>query len=399
MITTSRRAAGFLLFAPLLPAAALAADAGALGAIPFTVGFDANLEGGSELAAGVDPNAGQQVVHPANVSDVQAGLRALGSVFQQSSGSVALQFNPFLTLWGRDKVYHEVVAARAAVGGLGRLLTDLAATLVLAAGSPFESLDNTRFSTLGLGLAWDLIGERSVYSTSFDECLNGPEASAARWEDIKLLLPGSLMLKPQNESQREYDEKIERYFRDHAKTTTPEQYLQREVGRIEACKDQRRRTDALFLSVGGNWVGPGSNRQGSDALIRVHREYVATAFELNRLGGLRFTLQARIIAQRPSASEALRTALDFGAAAQWARSNFAVTLEADRSAVTFDGGPASAAVSGTFKIALPRDLSLSFSVQGRSDTFGSALDHLAGAVTLSYRENPILTQGLGYFGR
>ncbi len=167
---------------------------------------------------------------------------------------------------------------------------------------------------------------------------------------------------------------------------------------IEACKEQRRRSDALFVSVGGNWVGPGSNRQGSDALIRVHREFLATTYELHRLAGLRFAVQARVISERPSASETLRTSLDFGAAAQWARSNFTLTAEADRSAVSFDGGAASAAVSASFKVALPRDLSVAFGVQGRAEDFGAAFKHLAGSVTFSYRDSPVLTQGLGSFG-
>jgi hypothetical protein len=388
-----------LLLGLICPAAVRAGEPGGLGIVPFTIDLDANLEGGSELAAGVDPNAGQQIVHPGNVSDPQAGLRALGSVFQQGSGSAAVQFNPFLTLWARDKVYHEVVRAREAAGGLGRFATDLAATLVLAAGSPYPGPDATRFSTLGLGLAWDLIGERSIYSSAFDECLNGPEAAAARWQDIRMLLPGSLMVKPWTESQREYDAKIEKYFRERPNATTPEDYLQREVGRIEACQEQRKRSDALFFSLGGNWVAPGSNRNGDDALIRVHREFLATSYELNRWAGLRFALQARMISQRPSESDVLRTSLDFGIAAQFARPNFSLTLEADRSAVAFNGGPPTAAVSATLKIALPHELSAAFGVQGRSTTFGSALQHIVGVVTLSYRDKPVLTQGLGFYGR
>jgi hypothetical protein len=159
-----------------VPAAALAADApdagpstaagaGVDGGTAFDLKFNmpeqANLQGGSELAAGVDPNAGEEIVHPGDMADLQAGFRKIGSVFQEGNGSGILQFNPYVMLLGREKTYHEITRVHDQFPG--RLATDMLTTIALAAGSPYSTADATRFSTLALGFAFELFGPRCAH--------------------------------------------------------------------------------------------------------------------------------------------------------------------------------------------------------------------------------------------
>jgi hypothetical protein len=355
-----------------------------------------NLQGGSELAAGVDPNAGQEIIHPGNMADLRAGLRKVGSAFQPGNGTVAVELNPFLILAARQMTYHEVTAIHDR--WWGRLATDLDATVALAAGSPFAADDQSRFSTLGFGFAVELLGNRSVYSSAYDECLNGIEAQNERVKLVLGELPYALTQHKPNETDDEFYARVKKAIAANPSlakqaASGPSALVEAERRRVRNCRSRlAQRSDALYLSSGARWVTPGSHRESADAVVRVQREFVGAAYELHLPYGIHLAGQGRLVAERPAQADALHAFFDLGGALQWAGKTFAVTAEAVQSVYKFDGSAGTGSVAATLRLALPSQIVLDIGVQGKGNDMGAALQRIAGTVAISYKDAKVTNQ-------
>jgi hypothetical protein len=369
-----------------------AADGGTVFDLAVDADDNLNLQAGSELAAGIDPNAGQEIIHPGNMAGLQVGLRKVGSAFQPNNGTVALELNPYLILAARQMTYHDVTAVHDQ--WYGRFLTDLSTTIALAAGSPFSTDDQSRFSTAGFGVAVELLGNRSVYSKAYDDCLNGPAAQKERLAIILASLPVTLTTHKPNETDDQFKERIKQRIAEDPTLATQSDNLAKLVAmektRVRACTSATdKNTDALYFSSGARWVTPGSSRQSGDALVRVQREFLGAAYELHFPFGIHLVGQGRLLAERPSTTDVLRASLDLGGALQWAKKNFALTAEVVQSVYKFDGSPGAGSVAGTLKLSLPSQLVLNIGVQGKGNDVGDALHQIAGTLSISYKQSKV----------
>jgi hypothetical protein len=372
------------------------ADGGA-GIFDLAVDMDdnVNLQGGSELAAGVDPNAGQEIVHPGNMSDLQAGLRKVGSAFQSGNGAVALELNPYLLLGAKDLSYHQLTALHDK--WYGRFATDLSTTIALAAGSPFSTDDQSRFSTAGFGVAIELLGNRSVYSKAYDDCLNGQKAQDERVKLILGELPFTLTQHKPNETDDEFYARVKAAIAANPRLAKQSPDLnalvEAEKKRVSSCRGTlAQETNALYFSTGARWVTPGTSRESGDAVVRVQREFVGMAYEFHFPYGIHLTGQGRLLAERPTQSDVLRASLDLGGALQWAGKTFALTAEAVQSVYKFDGSPGAGSVAGTLKLNLPSQIVLNIGVQGKGNDVGTALHQIAGTIAISYKDSKVANQ-------
>lgn len=370
---------GNLRVKALLCTAVLAAGLGRADEVklPLDVSSQDALAAGSEIGAGIDPNAGQEITRPSDIASLKTGLRTVGGVFQNGKGSAALQLNPFLLFYGREREYRAMVRARESLGL--RWLEDLAVTAVLSAGTP-NGGDPSRFSTLGLGVTTELLGTRSPFSPEFDACVNGPDWAKREQELLDAMPPIA------DSNQPDYP----------AKRKAAEDALESAMrAQIERCRERTRSThQALYLTLGGRWVGPGQARQPDDAVVRVDRELVGVAYELPPVGGLRLAAQARWIGQRPADDAALGFSIDAGLSLQWANDDISLAAEATRSTVLFDGSSSFASIAATLKIRLPGRLVLGLQVQGRGNDLGPAVRHPVAAVSIAYSDHVILQKKL-----
>ena len=394
-----------VLLAALLVSSAVAAqtaDAGVAdgGAGVFDLAPDmednVNLQGGSELAAGVDPNAGQEIIHPGNMSDLQAGLRKVGSAFQPGNGAVALELNPYLLLASKNLSYHQITALHDK--WYGHFATDLSTTIALAAGSPFSTDDQSRFSTAGFGVAMELLGNRSVYSKTYDDCLNGQKAQDERIKHIYGELPDTLIQHQLNETDDAFYARVKGKIAEQPSLAkqSPDlnAFVEAEKNRVRTCRSELvKESNALYISTGARWVTPGTSRESGDAVVRVQREFIGSAFELHAPYGIHLTVQGRFLAERPTQSDVLRGLLDLGGAVQWAGKTFALTAEAVQSVYKFDGSPGAGSVAGTLNLSLPSQIVLNIGVQGKGNDLGTALHQIAGTIAISYKDSQVAKQG------
>jgi len=341
------------------------------------------------------PNAGQEIIHPGNMTDLQAGLRKVGSAFQSGNGAVALELNPYLLLAAKNQSYHQLTALHEQ--WYGRFATDLSTTIALAAGSPFAADDQARFSTAGFGVAVELLGNRSVYSKAYDDCLNGHKAQDERVKLILGELPFALTQHKPNETDDEFYARVKAAIERNPSLAKQSPDLTALVAaekqRVSSCRSTlAQETNALYFSTGARWVTPGTSRETGDAVVRVQREFVGLAYELHFPYGIHLTGQGRFLAERPSQADVLRGLLDLGFALQWAGKTFALTAEAVQSVYKFDGSPGAGSVAGTLRLSLPSQIVLNIGVQGKGNDVGAALHQIAGTIMISYKDSKVANQ-------
>lgn len=359
--------------------------------LPFDPAAKDALAAGSELGAGIDANAGQEITRPSDLGSLKAGLRTVGGVFQNGSGSAALQFNPLLTTYARTREYHELVARRENVAF--RLLEDLAVTAVLSAGTPYAADDPSRFSTFGFGITTEALGARGTFSPVFDECLNGAEWRAKETELLDAIPPISDSNPRKGESPADFMHRIETDYKPHREKALQELLTQMRA-RIETCRDRARdNTDAVYVTLGGRFIGPGPAHQSGDA-VQVDREFFGAAYELYKIPGVRVDVQTRLIGQRHALNQDLQYSLDAGLALQWSSESVSISAEAVRSAAQLNGGATTASLATTLKVKLPSRVVLGVELQGRGSDIGPAFRSSTVAVSLIYAEATLFNKKL-----
>jgi hypothetical protein len=391
----------FALVLAILPAAARAqsADGGPpstptgpadAGPLPFNYAEPLEapaLQGGSEVAAGLDPSAVGELVHPASPTDLKAAVRRLGGPFEGGKTSVAVQLNPYLAALGGGKPYESAVADRAAA--YWRLLQDMAVTASVTPGTPFKGEgDLGHFTTLGFGAALELTGNRSPFSAKYQGCIDEgfrsslksapppPAGQQPSLADLMLHLPPQPAAGAAAADVARYQEAVHAFVKSAAHDT------------LQRCNQVLEKSSALFVSVGGRWVMPGTSASDLER-VRVQREFVAVTWDLFTASGLELALQARALNERPSAEKKLAGVADGGLSLKWSSKFVSLSLHATRSVLADEGR---ASIGGLLRVQLREDIGVAISVQGQGPQLTDAAQRLSAGVTLTLRDRPVFTK-------
>lgn len=359
------------------------------------------LEGGGELAAGIDPAAVGDLIHPASLTDLKAALRRLGGPFEGGKTSVALQLNPYLVTAKSGKAYDVAVNDREHF--YWRALQDSALSASVTPGGPFKDAetDQSHFTTMGFGATVELLGMRSPFSQDYQRCIDEKVASG-----LFLKVQPQLDTRPANPATGNHGSPASDPLLDvppqpaaDANQASRAKYeasvrslLSATVhDALQTCNASLATNNALFVSAGGRWVLPGTSASDVDR-VRVQREFAAVSFDLFSVQGFELAVQGRALGERPAAAAKLIAVYDGGLSVTWASKYVSLSLQATKSAKELGMGQDLATLGGLLKLNLRNDLSLTIGVQGKGAQPVDALQTLGASVSVIYRDSPVFNR-------
>jgi hypothetical protein len=350
-----------------------------------TLDFPGQLRGGSEVAAGLDPTAAGELIHPSNPNALMASLRSLGAPFQGGSTSVALQFNPYVLVRGNRQSYQQFVEARTKV--LDRVFQDSAVTLAAIPGTPYEGLTFPagRFGTLAAGISSELLGNQSIYGPIYSQCLTRvtTEPPVADFD----LPPQPRPRKPGETDQAAQS----RYEFELSQLEAAKKELLQLIssGMARCAKEAHTGTHALFASAGGRWVTPGVNAEEGDGLA-IQRGFGAVSFEWLSDPGIELSLQARALFDRPQPAMHMDKWVDAGASLAYAGTWGTLRLEYVRSLVKLGGtedNRISYVLSGQMRVS--DKWAIGLSAQGVGTSEREAIDSTRLGLVVTFANGPV----------
>jgi len=355
-----------------------------------TAQLPADLNTGSEVAAGVDFAAAGEVVNPDTVKGFALSVREADAVFFTGKTSVAVQFNPYLLGRGSKRVYDEILADRDVLPL--RLLQDMAVSVAVSPGTPYpgETFDTGRFATFGYGLTLDVLGARTVYSQTYRDCLFDPGFQALLSEFIRTHTKPPNWDRLQDESDVDYAKR----HQSDARLAAYDKAVLEQVGRVrqhvQVCVSRytaNKRRPALFLSFGERFVTPGPAMVETDSM-QVQRHFVSVS-GVGYLGeSFEFVGQVRLVADRAHTGTKLTTWADAAIAAAYSSEMFRLSLEASQSFL-FEGSPvASTGVAVRFRFA--DNWGLQLGLKGKGQYVTDAFTHSGINLALVYEDGEIL---------
>lgn len=342
------------------------------------IDFPGRLAAGSSIGAGLDPWAPGEIAHPSNSAALVVALRRAGAVLEGGSTSVAVQFNPYLLVLGEQQLYDEVVSARASLWR--RLLQDSSVTAVMAPGTP--SGPDASKATSGLGVSIELLGQRSIYGSTYSDCMKDSAEIAA--------LIRRKPTQPRQPKQRdgEEDEAYEKRLAESgypAKLTSYEKALgeirSNITTQLERCSAMTvKNTSALFVTAGGRWVMPTAGTQNLPVMI--DRASIAASFEFMSSLGVELTGQARFLNQRPAAGGPMQGTFDLGGSIRYSRSRFSLAFEVAQSVAFTSRGTATLAIEAP----LGDDFAIIFGAAGTGADLASAFRTIVPSVSFAFQD-------------
>ncbi|WP_257458304.1 hypothetical protein [Archangium lipolyticum] len=355
-----------------------------------TLEFPGMLLGGSEVAAGLDPAAAGELIHPSNPNALMASLRSLGAPFQGGSTSVALQFNPYIVLKGNRETYQQFVDARTHL--LTRVFQDSAVTLAALPGTPYEGITYPmgRFGTLATGITAELLGDQSIYGPLYSQCLARvtTEPPVSTFE-----LPPQPRPRKRGETEQVAQARYE--FELSQLEAARKELLQLiESGMARCAKDAHSGSNALFASAGGRWVTPGLNAEKGDGLL-IQRGFGAVSFEWLSEPGIELTLQGRVLFDRPLPTVRMDKWVDAGASLAYAGKAGTLRLEYVRSLAKLgdtETERVSYALSGHMR--LGNQWAIGLNAQGVGTGEREALQSTRIGLVVTFADSPVFEKDL-----
>ncbi|NTX63437.1 hypothetical protein HUA74_22550 [Myxococcus sp. CA051A] len=372
----------------LCASVANAQDGGTPDAGTVELDFPSILRGGSETAAGLDIATAGEVVHPSNPSALVASLRGVGAVLDGTQASFALQLNPYLLTDGFERLYSEAVAARNA-SVLTRLLQDTAITLGVGQDTPFQDAvpEKGRFATVMAGMSVDVLGERSIYGSTYNTCITRVLADPSLYEFPDKPLPGDHV------NPADFEKALADY------RLAMEAARQAGIAKIRqglpACtRETRQASSALFFSVGGRWVTPGLKSHDGDG-VAIQRGFGAATLELlsSADSNLEVAIQMRVLQERPRPELSMDKWVDVGLSFGVASQRFQLKLEATQSLLKLGNTDTKrASVVATTRVMVGDRFTVGLGVQGQGEDMSDAVGQIRPSLVLDLAELPTLLQ-------
>jgi hypothetical protein len=386
------------------------------------VQFSDRLFAGSATGAGLDDTAPAEVIRPTIANASEVTIRKLGGVFESGKGSVAVQLIPYFFSSSKVMTYTGAVKERQEFWRT-RLVQDTAVTLVAMGGLPFAADEATasRFSTFGVGITTELLGNRSIYSALYGSCVKDKVDQAIA--NFQATYIGNQLQRPQlgpltmafptrnrgeseaahtlelanylaevEKNRQDYEKRLAEYERDKATAEKQVADLDALVKKTltECTQTSIASTSALFASVGARWVLPGLQRQEGDAYF-IQREYLALTGEYRLAESLSLAVQGRLLGDRTSTAP-FQYVSDVGASLTYGGRDVRWSLEAVQVALKPEDRPRSATFTGALKVRAAGEFFISVGVRGEGRDVGDAFGRSALALGLSYEEQPLITR-------
>jgi hypothetical protein len=371
--------------------------------------FPARLSAGSLVGAGIDETAPGEIIRPTTSASLLASLRKLGGIITEGKSSAAVQVNPYLLSLGGEVMYTQISQKRDKLGY--RLLQDSTISLAVTPGTPaiVGTPSASRFTTVGLGASVELLGQRSIYSKHYRECLTKPgqQEQAIMAQPVvppKPLIypkppdpnPGETVPDTTRLQQYEYELKKYEYKRQNPEQDQKQyaEWLEKlskaAAARVEECTTRsNEQTQALFFSVGGRWVAPGVERQPEDAYF-VQREYVALTYDFMTASKISVGLQVRALGDRPD-PRPFEYLFDGGVSLNYIGEAVRWNLDIIQPFSAPTGSLETGVFAGSVQVKLDKELFLSFGVRGMGRDVGEAFGKSTVTLSLVYEKKPILT--------